>query len=304
MKSRTTVNIRFVASVLSVLVLFPLAACMTTSSKPDNIEPTVPNAPPLSYTFDYAPVKQANANPVGIALSNIVPHTESSCNARELQRILDEFSSSLQSAFQATLLAKGYTLSGPFSSREQMTYGEKEKATLFLIPALSVNFTCPETSSSTIWEGKSGTTRKGLNSQGNETTARGKATLIKHQGEVKVTFSLDLALLEPLTGEKLWLKSVKAEPSREAFTFFSRHIVYEAWEGTIGDLVVGTGRTFQVGAPEVVQLAPSDTRPNAAASALERLFAHSMSEFSRYFDPREITEVVKDAERVRKLKRY
>lgn len=289
--------------VVGALLLMSLAACMTMSA-PENPEPTVPQAPPLAYKFAFEPVKQANATPVGIGLGRIEADTGSSCQAPDVNEVLAVFTQSLQSAFQATLLAKGYTLSGPFSSREQMTYGEKEKAMLLLVPHLTVRCTCPEVSASSVWEGRSGTVRRGYNSKGDEITARGKATLIKNEGTVRVEFSLDLALLEPLTGEKLWLKTVKADPSLESFSHYTRRVVYEAWEGSIGDLVVGTGRTFQVGDPEVTELSHADTRPNASASALERLFASSMTEFSRYFDPREISEVVKDAERVRKLKRY
>jgi hypothetical protein len=163
---------------------------------------------------------------------------------------------------------------------------------------------CPNNGRQVLWSGNSGTSRQGRGSDGSPRIASGTATLERFDGSVGVTFGLDLALFEPLTGEKLWLKSVKPTASNEDYAYYTKTIRYEFLDATIGQIITGEGRRRQVGQPEVILLSGSDTRPNALAAALEKLFGTSLNEFSRYFDPKEIREVVKDAERVRKLKRY
>jgi hypothetical protein len=286
-----------------VLLLLPLFACMTAGPEPSP-EPTIPQAPPLTYSFSYEPTKEANPAKVNIALGHILIRADNRCPSKRVGDLLSEMASALESAFQATLLAKGYTLSGPFDSREQMTYAEKEKAMLLLLPELTVKCSCEDSGLETLWEGKIRTISSEQVDQITTRLYRAQDQLAVNRGNVKVAFSLDLVLYEPLTGEKLWLKSVKAPLANEPYEYYTRITHYTIWKGTVLGNPIGGGPDSRWKDPNVTVIDNADARPNAAAAALEKLFASSMQEFSKYFDPREIAQVVEDANKVRKLKRY
>jgi len=296
---RNRERVRF--ALVVVLLLLPLFACMTAGPQPSP-EPTIPQAPPLTYSFSYEPTKEANPAKVAIALGRMLIQPENKCPSNRVADLLSEMPSALQSAFQATLIAKGYTLSGPFDSREKMTYAEKEKAMLLLLPELRVRCSCADSGSEKLWEGNVRTTR--TENVGEKTRQyREQDNITVHRGTLQVAFSLDLVLYEPITGEKLWLKSVTPSTVNESYQYYERITDYTIWEGTLGDALLGGGFVKPYD-KEVNVITNSDTRPNAAAAALEKLFASSMQEFSKYFDPREIAQVVEDANKVRKLKRY
>ena len=286
-----------------VLLLLPFFACMTAGPEPSP-EPTIPQAPPLTYSFSYEPTKEANPAKVNIALGHILIRADNQCPSKRVGDLVSEMASALESAFQATLIAKGYTLSGPFDSREQMTYAEKEKAMLLLLPELRVKCSCEDSGSEKLWEGKVRTTRTEKVDKETARDYREQDSITVNRGALQVAFSLDLVLYEPLTGEKLWLKSVKAPTLNESYQYYARITEYTTWEGTLGDQLFGGGFVKPYRDRDVNVITNSDTRPNAAAAALEKLFASSMQEFSKYFDPREIAYVVEDANRVRKVKRY
>ncbi len=289
--------------VVAVLFLAPMFACMTASPEPSP-EPTIPQAPPLTYSFSYEPTKEANPAKVSIALAHIQPQRENKCGSERVGGLLSEIASGLESAFQATLIAKGYTLSGPFNSRDQMTYNDKENAMLLLVSELRVKSSCEDSGSEKLWEGKVRITGREQVNKDTSREYREQESITVNRGTLQVAFSLDLVLYEPLTGEKVWLKSVRPPTVNESYQYYARVVEYTYWEGSLADVLFGGGVVEPYRDRKFTVMANSDTRPNAAAAALQKLFSSSMQEFSRYFDPREIAHVVEDANKLKKLKRY
>jgi hypothetical protein len=287
--------------VLAVILAFQVACVSTTEVEEKTLKYPEP-APPLEFSFNYEPAKEPNPAPTTIALVgvSVTGSTYGSCGrAPSLQQVLDHYISALNNQFQATLLAKGFTLTGPFSSREDMTYGEKEKALLLLVPELKVSVNCQENKGRTPFsEARTGKSEDDK-STGVLVIWYEYEALEKAEGSLTANADIQVTLYEPLTGEKLWTKAISIPLPAQTY---SRYVRKTVWKGaTLGEALRGQER-YRPGAEK--DLHEYDWRPHALAAALSAGFSQELATFSKYFDPREIAQVAKDAEKVRKLKRY
>ena len=280
------------------------------ATRPVVLPPKVVSSPVLYGQFDpeqhYAFTAVVALQAPSFAPTGIIDCPQLSDAARV--QIQTAYVEALQSGLQSVLLAHGYTLTGPFADREQMTYGEKEKAILLIQPRVTFACTC-ESLNETIF------------SQGTEDagTVRGKPVgavpvggvvvpiapkldLVKHRtivrinGQARVRTRLELAMVEPVTGEKMWLKALETALEAKPYEYYEER---DAFEVTWPPLYRGPYDN-----PTAFILEGYDARLNVIAMALAGIRRQQLRQFEQYVAPAEITQVIADAQKVRQLKRY
>jgi len=148
-----------------------------------------PQQPSYTPTFDYAPPEQAPPRSAGVTFVVVGsevdgPHID----------LFQRFSKNLPADFQEMLLARGFTVRGPFATYDELTYPDKKNADLILMP--KVSFTVD--TSGLRWSTDAAATLF---------APRG-VTLYKPHGNIAISGRLDLIVSESLSNEKMWSKSV------------------------------------------------------------------------------------------------
>lgn len=256
--------------------------------------------PPLAYKFDYTPIKEASSisGTIAIVSPTFAKSPESpAVIAGDIDKISGTYLDNLKSDFEETLISKGFSLLGPFSDLEAMTFGEKDKAILALVPSVTLSYRFENSPNESVFSSSDVGAEKriafGYDAQ--EHYFHRIEEIVELDGQIIADGHIDLTLYEPLTKEKLWVKQIQVPFEIQPYKAYLRRIRYEL------RMLWGEVVNRQDGS---VELLPAyDSRPRACAKALESVYVSQLSQFSRYFDPKEIALVIKDAEKARKLKR-
>jgi hypothetical protein len=220
---------------------------------------------PVSYSFVYAvPNTASRSQPVTIAVvrPSVADPTAFAKTPAPHQQIGNAFATSMKADLDKMLVAKGYKVTGPYESINDMTFPEKQAANLTLTPIMDLRVSQQPTS---------------------ETGTGSPLFPRKEAGMYVVGGWISLVLLEPLTGEKMWIKKIDVEPMQQPYLY---EYVVQQYRGQL---------TFHP---------VSDNRPQALAAALEHVYPQAMAKAWDYFHPDEILQVKKQADEARRLKRF
>lgn len=275
--------------------------------------------PPFTYKFEYTPSENLSPSDINIDLvkpffkmppnislelsPNITQSEEKISNfvisnikegiqnvLKETHDILKEYHSSLQRDFEKIILSKGYKISGPFDNLEDMTFGQKERTLLVLVPEIifKAQFSDKERrifDGRNIWEPASIW----------KSTRSGKYECIyAYEGELVLETTINIIFYEPLTGEKIIVKKISIPVQPIPYEYYI-YIVDKAsywWNG-------GPQYYYEMVEGKFVG---TDSRSRALAKALESIYIQQLEEFSKFLDLREIEQAKIDAEKARKLK--
>lgn len=170
-----------------ILIGLVLAGC-TTAPKP-----VTQLATP---TFDWTPPESAAPNSTNVSFGVVAgvfskPEVAASPFGKR-------FSSSLAADFLELLTAKGFTVSGPYATVNEMTYPEKKNADLILVPEVDLEpqirvVAVPQMN---ILTGMSG---------------------YKYDGDSFMQGRITLAVMESLSGQRMWSKSIELPASKMPF---------------------------------------------------------------------------------------
>ncbi len=224
-----------------------------------------PPAPSVARSFVYTPPEQAR-QPLRVTLALVRPsYADPAQLAREPQWVKDTasaFTSSMQTDIEKLLIAKGFTVTGPYATLNDMTYPEKKGANLTLTPIVDISSQANVTQ---------------------ETEAIGALFAGRQEGVLTIGGFVSLKMLEPLSGEGMWLKRVEIEPVQERFV-----VTY--------NIVTREGRKHR----NIL----SDTSEQAVTAALNKIYPLVMQQAWTYFNPEEVTHIKKQADEVRARKVY
>lgn len=211
-------------------------------------------------------------------------------DALHVDRLLKSYLAALQTDFEKVLLLYGFRTTGPFGDRERMTYPQREQADLAFEPRVFIDvFVHFSEIEKPQWVEKPLRTfihreRRAPDLPETQFTIRAGIQKEIYPGTVTgfivVKPRIDLHLYEPLSWEKMWIKSV-TPPMSDSLPYAYRYND----EG---------GR----------RLYGEDTRPNALAKALAQSYKNVLDEFTLFFDPREIRPLNAKAKVVRERKRF
>ncbi len=159
-----------------------LAGCSLTKQAPVTNKQT--------FTFDYTPKESAKPGSAGMLIALVKPYyaTAFSSGGTELFK---RFKEALGGDIEELILAKGFTMKGPYTAFDEMIFDDKKRTDV----AIQIEIV-PEFSSR---EGRWQEHISLLGASYNSYTYSGKASLI---GKINLTG------VEPLTNERIWSKSV------------------------------------------------------------------------------------------------
>jgi hypothetical protein len=289
-----------------------LLSCAADLPAPQSIvlPPRLP-APRADFTAFNPQVRAQFAGVLALQAPAFVAAGDVSCvpavEEATRRQVVSTYSDAIRAGLESILLADGFTLTGPFVNREQMTYGEKDKAILLVVPTLTFTCVCQDATRDVFAEttADGGSARAGTAAipiGGVIVPVSRRLYLTQHRvifrvaGSVHVAARLEIALLEPLTGEKMWLKTLASSGLAQPYEYLEETDAVEVrWP---------LSQRGPYGTPSTFLLTGYDGRLNALASALATARIVQLRQFEEYVAPSELAVIINDARKVRQLKRY
>jgi len=162
------------------ILAFLLLLCGCTVTQP--VE-----APKHTFVFDYTPKQMSKGGSAGMVLAFIQPYYAKRfpSGGNELFR---RFRESLSHDIDATIIAKGFTLKGPYASLDEILYGDKKIIDLIISIEIDPEFVAAQ-----------GTWQQHFSIPTNYFTYSGKVSLV---GKINIMG------VEPMTGQRIISPSV------------------------------------------------------------------------------------------------
>jgi hypothetical protein len=246
--------IRLIATTIGLVSLL-LAGCATTSTV---------KQPAYVASFNFTPPENAAPGSAGVAFA-IVNARFTKDEAWTKEAPFTTFGGNLNADFQELLNARGYTVRGPFAMIDEMTFPDKKGSDLALQPTLELTFD-PVAGSAKL---RDSTSLLG--------STLGSAKSYTAEVDYNVAGRVTLAITEPLSGERMWFKSVPVQGTQI-------HLKYPANASGQG----------QIDLAQSVEL----------SQALDQAYANIMDAAWKYLDPGEMALVKKQGEEIRVKKVY
>jgi len=236
-------------------------------------------APPKIATPDFTfNPPGASASRVDMTIALIKPTTPASMfrenamtdpdHLARVRRYVVDMLDQAKKDLEKILVAKGFNTLGPYESIDEMTYSEKERASLIFAPNFEVN----------------------IDFVGGAVAQGGLGT-VSQQGTVAMTGRVVLNFLEPMTKEKVSMKNFSVDPFSAPYTVSAR-----TRDPKSGDILTAIllGGSRQ----------PENTMVDASVLALNNFYQTSMTKISNLLDTREILQLRGETQKLKKLKRY
>ncbi len=239
-------------------VLLAVLGCVTTSQEPEET---------YTPTFDYAPPSQATPRSAKVAFIVVGAQV-----VGPPVDIFQQFAANLPADFQEMLLARGFSVRGPFPTYDEVTYPDKKNSDLVLMPRMTFTVDTSglrwsEDVASTIF----------LASKG--------AAYYKPHGNLTLSGHLDLIVSESLSNEKMWSKSV----SIPAVTI---------------PINSGSASYPSKSVPLQILLEHENGLRSELARKLDQIYKETLSRAWSYLDPEEMRGVKKESLQIRERKVY
>ena len=181
----------------------------------------------------------------------------------------DQVKKYFQTDLEQILLAKNIRVLGIFKTHDEMTFDEKKRSTYTFTPEISISVDTRFKSVS--------------------------ASPYVEDGNIIVNGVITLTLRESITGEKLWVKRIEAEPIQKPYRFVAKYKEPYTVEQTLG--VMGVSITSG-------SIDERDDTDQVLAAALSEFYAALGDKLWRHIDPEEWGKYLTQAEDVRRGKRY
>jgi hypothetical protein len=176
-----------------LLILLTCIAFACTPTKTPNV--TVQRVP---AKFDYSPPSRVQSGVTNLSIALIKPRFIGD-NPEYYVAPFNEMATSMASDFEELLTAKGFTIRGPFGSRDEMVYSDKTSSSFALEVSIDL---LPLYKRNTKYTPGIGNLIMGT---------------YKTSGEVTLSGNLVITASSPQQGEKIWKKSIALQ--RYSFTY-------------------------------------------------------------------------------------
>lgn len=144
----------------------------------------------VKYTpkFSYEPESRTPVANTGITIALITPYFAGR-NTDDFAAPLKDFRMNMQNEIEVLLIAKGYKVLGPFKTKDEMVFSDKQKADFTLLIEIP-------------WEGTF--TRE-------ITSIKGPGGFKDKKGTINITRGLNITAISNFSGEKLWKKHLSLD---------------------------------------------------------------------------------------------
>ena len=248
----------------ATLTLF-LASCGSSRN-------TTTSEPPIQRTpakFDFSPPVRVNAGATGITIAIVKP-TYVGKNAEYYVPPFNEMASSMGNDFEELLTAKGFTMRGPFGSRDEMVYNDKVNSSFILEVGIELN---PQ------YNRKYATTTKANWGSILDKNAPATISTQRMSGEITLAGNLVINAKSSQYGELIWKKNISLEAS--SFTYAGSL----TWDGV----------------PTMAEELKKDNQVyNTLSSELEKFYLKALNLAWQQIDPAEMKSVAEQAKKADK----
>jgi len=255
---------------LSVLIFYIfLLALVIGCSSSKNVKVEVSK---IITKFDYAPKEISKVGASNITIALVSPNYSNNNFRGEL---FDNFRQSMANDFEELLTSKGYNIRGPFNSKDDMLFNDKENSDFILIPEIDLNFT----GINRTYERKVKAASFGqllVNSNTPSTVS------YMYKGEGTLISSLKLVFQSTRYNEKLWAPAPTIDPT--AFKY------------------VGAARWADSNVSLFDEVNQDNVVYNEFANALMIQYQAIFSKIEKHFELDQITSVKNEADKVNKKK--
>lgn len=253
-------------TLLSYLMIVLLIQGCSSSKTTTSTAPPVQRIP---AKFDYSPPSRTQAASSNITIAIVRP-TYVGKNPEYFVPPFNEMSTSMGNDFEELLTAKGFTMRGPFGSRDEMVYNDKLNSSFILEIGIDINpqynrkFT---TTTKTNWA-----------SVLNNTLSPTKVTH-RMNGEITLAGNLVINAKSSQYGELIWKKNIALDP-----TYFT-YAGSLTWEGL----------------PSMAEELNKDNQVyNTLSSELEKFYMKALNLAWAQIDPTEMKTVAEQAKKADK----
>lgn len=147
-------------------------------------------------TYDFVPPSTAPVNSAKITLLLVHPQYAKKFAYSDIS-IFNKFSQSMSEDFNEMLIAKGYTVRGPFPIYDNIIYSDKKESNLLLEVEIDLDLNDSNVEWTNVVDVSS------LLIRSSATT-----NAYKFKGNLVLSGKISLTLSEPFTREKLWAKNI------------------------------------------------------------------------------------------------
>ena len=251
----------------ATLILF-FAGC--SSLKNVTTTPTAPPAERIPAKFDFSPPSRAQTGQTGITIAMVKP-TYVGKNPEYFVPPFNEMASSMANDFEELLTAKGFTMRGPYGSRDEMTYNDKVNSSFVLEIGIQLN---PQYHRKFDTQTHSPSFSDILINKNAPTTYTTTTS-----GEVTLGGNLVINAKSSQYGELLWKKSIALDPA--SFTY--------------------VGQKNWTGEPTMAEELNTDNIVyNTMSRELEKFYLKSLGLAWQQIDPAEMKSVAEQSKKADK----
>jgi hypothetical protein len=243
---------------ISIFILFMGMLLFASSGKSSKAVPQ--NA---GLNFDYSPKSSNPPNSADFLLAMVKPrYAVDFAAGTGSTPVFSNFKKSLGGDIEELIIARGFRLKGPYDSRDEMLFSDKENSHMIL--ELSID---PQLKPLGQWK------------------SHGYAAIngYSYSGSLSIQGKINMVGIEPLTGEKIWIKSVEIVPVNNVNIQTQK---YTTSNITDEQLMQDPGVSGPVGV------------------ALSETYANILGKIEAHLDPREFTSLKPQIRELKKKKGY
>lgn len=181
--------------------------------------------PKTVFTFDWQTKQLAAPGSAGMVLGLIKPsYAEKFNNSKAgTSELFQRFRESMGGDVEEMVIAKGFTMRGPFDSKDDMLFQERKNAHVMLNITVIPEFTATQGA----WKLRPNS----LRDQGTKQIINGYT----YKGTTALICKIQLVGSEPLTGEVIWRKSVETAPIPNIILQSSKPVSEQSIEALLAD---------------------------------------------------------------------
>lgn len=177
----------------------PLPASYNTTFAPRYSTSTAPKAPSSRITFALIKANYQTGPAIHSYVSQSQPdgstHYQESSEEQPSSKLFRE---SLGKELEALIIQKGFRISGPFDSFQDMTFPQKKQSDLTLRPVITLGLVVPTLTP--VVKSDFGSAMLG---------GSGSKVVYQSNGSCEISGRIDFEVLESLTGTKMWTKTIQ-----------------------------------------------------------------------------------------------
>jgi hypothetical protein len=253
----------------SIAICYLLTLLISCSASKPTATPE-PKMTRQSANFDYTPPKREPVGSAGVTIALVAPNYIGK-GAEFSSSPFQEMATSMGNDFEELLTAKGFTIRGPFKSRDEMVFNDKRNSSFVLTVEIDFQFQM---------ERKYKTVNTASWGKLLDPNAKFYSSNYMYSGAGNLGGNLIVTAFSPSFGEKLWKKNISMEPIPFSYEGSEQWTVPTA---TLGDEYAKDAKVY-----------------NALIKQLEKYYQSAFDLVARQIEVSEMKSVATEASKAEK----